>query len=224
MTTWTQIWQNRDITSADYSHESILKLNGYDGKQSALTPESISAANEEYTRHMHLHRGDNIYEIGCGAGAFLYHWQKCGHEVGGCDISQSLIDHATKAITSGTFSVDSATNFPVNRWDHVVSFGVSFYLDGKDFYRMIDLAIMKAKYSVSIFDIADADKKEDCENFRKATIPNYEENYVGLGHHYHSKKDVLDYINKLGLRCHIYDQNIPGYENSKWRFNITILL
>ena len=224
MTTWTQIWKNRDVSSADYSHESLLKLNGYDGAQSALTPKSISEANDLYAVHMRLHRGDSIYEIGCGAGAFLYHWNTIGYQVGGCDISKSLIGHAQKAIPKGFFSVNSATDFPVNRWDHVVSFGVNFYLDNEELTRMLDLAVMKAKYSISIFDIADADKASECENFRKNTIPDYEEKYTGLGHYYHSKSMILDYADRLGLRCQIYDQNIPGYENSKWRFNATILL
>ena len=84
--------------------------------------------------------------------------------------------------------------------------------------------IMKANKSISIFDIPDLELKNESESFRKQTIPNYEENYSDLNHLYYPKEWWTNIANELGFLIVIYNQNIKGYKNSEWRYNVTITL
>jgi len=224
--TWDKIWKTRKYNSDDSSHSGLLALNGYDGSHSIITPKTLSSALKTYSREIDLQRGDNIFEVGCGSGAFLYQWHQEGYDVGGFDISENLISYAKKAIPKGTWFVDEANKFTVERaWDHVISFSTFFYFPSRLYARdVLYRMIMKSKRSVSIFDIPDLALKHQCEEEREKTIPDYKTKYSDLSHLYYSKEWWSDNINDLGLRFKIYDQNIKGYENSKWRYNITILL
>ena len=223
---WKGIWENRGSDVQDYSYESLLKINGYDGAQSIITPDTLYPAINRYEREMRIERGDSIYEVGCGAGAALYHWERMGYEVGGCDLSGNLINVAKTAIPKGSWDVCEAVKIPVKpSYDHVIAFGVFFYFANYEYakdvlYRMI----MKAKRSVSIFDIPDLSKMQACENFRRSLIPDYDEKYKGMTHLYYAKSWWIGTLNDLGLSFNIYDQAIEGYENGNYRYNVTIRL
>lgn len=223
-TNWKDIWEKKGQTIKDLSHESLLEISGFDGGQSVLTPEMLRKALHRYEREIGLERGESIYEVGCGCGSFLYHWYKTGYDVGGSDLSGSLISIATQALPKGYWEVSEANKFYINRgFDHITAFSMFFYFPDYDYakdvlYRMI----MKGRRSVSIFDIPDLSKKEHCENVRRSLIPDYDEKYKDITHLYYPKSWWIDTLNGLGLRYKIYDQDIPGYENGKFRYNITI--
>lgn len=227
MANWIDIWTDRDVpVSKNLNLEDLLRLNGYDGGQSVITPESLRTAICTYERKMQLERGESIYEVGCGAGAFLHTWHSLGYDVGGSDLSPKLIEYAKKGLPSGQWNVLEANKIPISRYyDHITAFGLFLYFPDYDYakevlYRML----MSAKRTVSIFDIPDLAKKEECENYRRKMIPDYDTKYATAQHLYYSKEWWLNIAEDLGLRCSIYDQDISGYENSQWRFNVTFSL
>jgi ubiquinone/menaquinone biosynthesis C-methylase UbiE len=57
--------------------------------------------------------GTSVFEVGCGAGAFLYELEALGCKVGGVDHSPALIGKAMKAMPSGGFKVSDAAAFQV---------------------------------------------------------------------------------------------------------------
>jgi cyclopropane fatty-acyl-phospholipid synthase-like methyltransferase len=224
-TTWNEIWKNRKVEFDSLDYSNLLKLNGYDGPQSNLTPQNLNLAHKIYAEKMNLKPNQSIFEVGCGAGSFLYNWYNSGHKVGGCDISKNLLECTKKILPRGEWYLASDSEFEKEpKWDHLVSFGVCMYLTPREVLNLIDRMINKANFSVSLFEISDLDKMIDCEKERRRMIPNYEVKYKDLNHFYHSKNDISEHLNKLGLNYTIYDQYIPGYENSKWRFNVTINL
>jgi len=223
---WTDIWKNREATISDYTLASLLKLNGYDGVQADLNPDNLKIALSEYESMLRVVRDDSFYDVGCGSGAFLYYWSERGHNVGGCDISHNLIDVAKKSISQGTWEVCEAKNLRIKkRYDHVTAFGSFFYFPDYDYaqealYRMI----MKSNKTVSVFDVPDITKKESSEAARRELIPDYDEKYKDAPHLYYHKDWWMEIAMNLGLRCYIYEQRIPGYKNSEWRYNITYWL
>lgn len=226
MTNWKDIWLNRSLTLKDdekLGYEDLLKLNGFDGKQSNLTPDTLKKAIQEYERHMRIERGDSFYEVGCGSGAFLYHWYKLGHEVGGSDISPGLIDYAKLVLPKGDWEINEANKISVRpKYDHVTAFSLFFYFSDYDYaketvYRML----LKARRSVSIFDIPDLAKKTECEDYRRKTIKDYDNKYADTQHLYYSKDWWINLAEDLGINYTLYNQDIEGYENSRWRYNIT---
>lgn len=225
MKNWNDIWKGRKAEHGKLEYTDLLALNGYDMAQSNLNPTNLPAAQELYAKEIGLERGDDIYEVACGAGAFMHYWSTLGHPVGGSDISASLIDCATAALPHGDWALADAETFPVGRrWDHVTSFGLCMYISPETLKTMIGRMIMKARRSISIYDIPDLSKKAQCEDERRRLIPDYDEKYQGLGHHYHSKEELTTWFEGLGLNCKIWDQEIPGYENAKWRFNLVVTI
>lgn len=225
MKNWNEIWSSRTGKAGAVEWSDLLRANGYDGAQSNLNVENLSAALNRYAREIRLERGDSVYEIGCGAGAFLHQWSHQGHAVGGCDLSQPLVDCAKEALPKGNWSQAAAHEFPVGgRWDHLVSFGLCLYLTPVEVEDLIVRMVMKAKRSVSIYDIPDESKQWACEEERERLIPDYKNRYAGLHHYYHSKERIAAKLAALGLSVTIKDQDIPGYENGKWRFNLFVHL
>lgn len=225
--TWKDIWVKRKNLNIDnITHNELFKVNGFDGLHSSISEDTIIPALDLYSEKMNLWLNESIYEIGCGAGAFLYHWHKKGHKVGGCDISSSLLEYADIAIPNSKWECVEANKLIVkDKYDHVISFSTFFYFPNYEYAKeVVHRMIMKANMSISIFDIPDLELKNESEAFRKETIPNYEESYADLKHLYYPKEWWVNIANELGLTAVIYNQNIEGYKNSEWRYNVTITL
>lgn len=227
MKTWNDIWKSRYVpVTENLDLECLLRLNGYDGDQSRLTPKNLQTALRKYESLMNLDRGERIYEVGCGTGALLANWYSLGYEVGGCDLSNSLIGYAKKAFPKGNWSVLEADKLRIKKYyDHYVAFGLFMYFPDYEYAkRVVCRMLINARKSVSIFDIPDLAKKLDSEDTRRRMIPDYETKYATAQHLYYSKEWWVNISEDLGVSCHIYDQNIQGYENSRWRFNVTFSL
>jgi len=224
MSKWNKIWETRHVDeSQEFSFQDLINLNGFDSDHSRLTEESLSDTISTYEKIIGLQENDNIFEVGCGSGAFLYTWYERGHEVGGIDISPALINVINKSLPLGDWNVSEAIDLPIDRYDHIVSFSTFFYFPNYEYAKeVLYKMIMKANKTVSIFDIADLGKKEDCENWRKNNIIGYSDKYTELQHLYYSKEWWCNILNDLGVNYKIYEQNIQGYGNSQWRYNITI--
>ena len=75
--------------------------------------------------------GTSVFDVGCGAGAFLLPLAENGYLVGGIDPSPSLIEQAKTAMPGGQWRVGSAETLdPGEPWDVVVS--VSRFAGFKD--------------------------------------------------------------------------------------------
>lgn len=217
---WADIWESRVDTPRKMNHLELLKANGYDNKRSALLPWNLTYAQEFYWNIIRLQERDSVYEVGCGSGAFLYSLYKEGYQVGGIDLSKNLIDLAVINLHGGNFTCGDAQEInAIEKWDHVVSFGLFFYFPSAEYAETLILKMLeKANKSVSIYELPDLDRKEECEAMRRVTTPNYDRDYAGLEHLYFSKQWFCNFARKHGLHLTLFDQVIPNYENGKYRF------
>ena len=72
--------------------------------------------------------GDSIFEVGCGAGAFLYPFYQMGHRVAGIDYAQNLVHLAATVMPAAEIRLGEATALPTQQsYDVVVSNGVFLY-------------------------------------------------------------------------------------------------
>lgn len=66
--------------------------------------------------------GTSVWDVGCGAGAFLYPLWENGYVVGGMDEAASLVDRARAAMPQGIFVAGAPTSLdPADPWDVVVA-------------------------------------------------------------------------------------------------------
>jgi hypothetical protein len=226
MQNWETVWNNRTEEVKEYPIEELLRLNGYDQEQSRLTKDTIYQACEKFANVMRTRPGDSVYELGCGAGAFLHYFKNEGYRIGGSDLSSSLSKIAKESL-GGEFTACPANELKCSgRWDHVLAFGLFMYFPNYDYAKdVITRMMIKSCRTVSVFDIPDLAKKEECEQRRRELIgPSYDDKYKGLEHMYYPKSWWIDIAETLGLEYAVYDQNIPGYKNSAYRYNVTFLL
>jgi SAM-dependent methyltransferase len=226
MKTWENIWSNRTNEVRSYTLEELLKINGYDQAQSRLTSETITNFCRDLEKLSEMKPGESVYEVGCGSGATLKYFYDNGYTVGGCDLSTNLVEVAKENL-KGEFSQSNANEIIcTGGWDHVISFGTFFYFPDLDYAGdTLIRMLIKAKKSVSVLDIPDFAKIKQSEERRRELIgPEYDDKYKDLQHLYYPKEWWQGVGDSLGIKTAIYDQAIPGYENSAFRYNVTYIL
>lgn len=231
---WKEIWENRSIAntnetlqSFDENLERLLSIDGFDSGTGKITAPALRKFVSKLNSNLKIEKGDSIYEVGCGAGAFLYPFYKNGNEICGMDYSDKLIEHCNSVYKSNSFKSFEAKDLEVApQYDFVFSFSVFFYFPDLEYAEnVLKRMFQKAKKAVVILDIPDLDKMEECEGMRRKQYPpgEYEEKYKGLNHLYYSKEWFTEQSKKLNCSSiQISDQNIEDYFNSKYRFNIVL--
>jgi 2-polyprenyl-3-methyl-5-hydroxy-6-metoxy-1,4-benzoquinol methylase len=172
---------------------------------------------------------DSIFEVGCGAGAFLFPFYNSGNCVAGIDYSENLVKISEKAMPKADFKVCESVNLDLSeKFDVVVSVGVFIYFENYEYAEKTLLKmIKKAKKGIAITDIADLSKKDNAikEREKKACGDKaYSLKYKNLEHLYYAKEWFYDIFKKEGIDFYTEDQHIKNYFNNPYRFNIFGLL
>ena len=68
-------------------------------------------------------------------------------------------------------------------------------------------------------DVPDLAKKAANDAYRQSLGKTYD---VVLEHRFYNKDFFKEICSEAGLECKIWDQNIEGYKNSEFRFNILV--
>ena len=129
MNNWKTVWGVRE---EDESHSSILKklitADGFDTGYGTITEADWEQYINNISNAINVQKKDSVFEVGCGAGAFLYKFHQEGNKIGGVDYSDKLINIAKKYLVNGSFIVDEANNLDAKeRYDFVISNSVFFY-------------------------------------------------------------------------------------------------
>lgn len=226
---WYDIWnQAAPIDPAEGSAPHLSDLLAADGYNTGHGDLEITAWTEFAHRMydvLELHAGDTLFDVGCGAGAFLYPAFQHGVRVGGVDYSETRIDLARRAMRSGDFVVADALNLPTDpSAEVVIAVGLFMYFSSLDYAeRVISRMCDKATRAVGIFDLPDVDLADDARIEREAAAGGpeaYAERYKGLEHLAYSRSWIADQLAGNGLvDVTIEPQSISGYGNGKYRFN-----
>lgn len=218
MDTWKEIWNKRKVGDAELTLEQLLKIDGFDTGAGHIDIQSWKEYVKFLAERLSLKKQDSIFEVGCGAGAFLWLFYESGHEVGGIDYSESLIEIAKKKMGNMEFYADEAINVEVlKRYDIVVSNGVFHYFPDYDYaYGVIDKMIRKCKRKIAILDVNDITLKEECLIFREE----HGSKYKTPTHLYYDKSYFYNIGSAHNLKVEIFPQDIKNYGNNNFRFNV----
>ena len=101
--------------------------------------------------------GTSVFDVGCGAGAFLFPLWQNGYLVGGLDPSTALIGLARKAMPDGLFGVGSPLDLdPAEAWDVVVaSRGLPAFAGRDDARAWLARMVAKATHGVAVLHAAE---------------------------------------------------------------------
>jgi len=102
--------------------------------------------------------GTSIWDVGCGAGAFLYPLWENGYIVGGVDDSSDRIAVASAAMPQGHFVVGQPARVdPAEPWDVVIaSRGFAACADLDQARGLLARMVAKATHAVVVLNVPDA--------------------------------------------------------------------
>lgn len=220
MKNWKDIWENRhENTSESSILMRLIALDGFDTGHGTISEDAWLQYIDTIKEKLCIDSHTSIFEIGCGAGAFLYYFSENGNNIGGIDYSHSLINIANKYINSNDLSVCEAINLDCQKkYDVIISNSVFFYFPSLEYAsNVLEKMLEKCKKSIAILEINDSSKKDIALSIRNQ---NCQKNYDGLNHLYYEKDWFISFAKKHNIVIKIEDQCISGYDNSSYRFNV----
>ena len=224
---WQKIWNERQLeTTVKSTLQQLIAVDGFDGSCGGIDETAWMEYVESLAVKLQITPKDSIFEVGCGAGAFLYPFYQKGNRVAGIDYSEKLAKIALYIMPRADIIVGEAINIPKEpTFDIVVANSVFFYFKDREYAAgVLSHMLQTAIKRVGIFDVPDLSKKEEAISLRKAKLgeAEYEEKYKGLEHLYYSKEWFQQVLANKPVKVMIEDQAIKNYGNSRYRFNVFI--
>lgn len=227
MTAWDALWERRTLPSPGRSVlADLMAADGLDSGFAGLGEDAWAANVHGVASALGLLvPGTSVFEVGCGAGAFVYELGRLGCAVSGLDRSPALVGRAREVMPRGSFAVADAAGLEVEpRVDAVVSFGVFLYFASLPYAaRVLDRMVGKARRVVAVLDVPDAATRDEDLAHRRERAGGpaaYARRYEGLDHLYYDRAWFADALRARGLEgVRIEDQAIDGYGNAPYRFN-----
>lgn len=224
---WSNIWQKRILdTGITSTLQQLIAADGFDSSFGTINGDVWLDSVQHVKQQLGICISHSIFEVGCGAGAFLYPFHQAGNSVSGIDYSPNLIDIAKQHMPNGDFEVSEAIEIDEHKsFDFSLAYGVFLYFPNYDYAKtVLNKMLACSSHGVAILDVPDLEKKEEALTYRRGALSEkeYDERYRGLDHLYYKKNWFLDVVLDESVDIYIEDQNIEGYGNSKFRFNVFI--
>jgi SAM-dependent methyltransferase len=223
---WDAVWAARALDPAAGSKlAALMAADGLDTGFGSVGEESWVRCVRHVEELLRLRPGDSVFEVGCGAGAFLYDLYGRGYDVAGVDRSAALVGYAAEAMPRGRFAVGDAAALDRDPpADAVVSFGVFMYFPSLDYARsVVEAMVARSSGAVAILDVPDRAREAEAVALRQATVGGaeaYAARYAGLDHLYYDRGWLAQALIDCGLvDVQVAGQEMAGYENARFRFN-----
>ena len=169
MNSWKKVWSLRSLGEYDQiTLDKLISLDGFDTGYGTIT----TAQWLKYTDYIYgkfQNDVDSIYEVGCGAGAFLYPFFKRGITVAGCDYSESLVNIARLHLPANNFAFCDANNINTDlKFNLVVSNSVFFYFPSYEYAEeVLKRMIHKSSKYIYVLEVSDMDYRDESIRLRK---------------------------------------------------------
>ena len=232
MNNWKKIWDNRKDSLDGVNKKNfravfaeLKRIDGFDSTGLTTTLiDSMIRQHENLSAALKLATDENIFEVGCGAGANLYLFARDGYEVGGLDYSATLIDIAKKILPAEKVSeliCAGADDLPTEKiFDVVFSNSVFGYFDNIDYAeRVLEKMFLKSRRAVVVQDVYDAAFEAELTAHRRRTIENYDERYKDLPKLFFSQKFFEDFAARHELKISFVKNDLADYVNTPFTYH-----
>ena len=226
---WHSVWNKRDV-KFDSSNESILskliKADGFDSPTGMISESSWLEHSDKMRKLLKIVAKSSLYEVGMGAGAFLYPYYNFVNKIGGIDYSASLINVAKRVMPKGDFILGDALYIDINtKYDLVVSNSVFFYFTSYEYaMKVLNKMFEKATNTIAILEVSDIEYIKKAEEIRQKSLTavEYQTKYKDFQHLYYSKEFFMKFAEMKDCNIKIFNPNITGYNANKYRFSVII--
>ena len=230
---WQELWNNRKINfdeiNAQDERRLILELKkvvGWDFKNAFVDADEFKKEYEYLKENLGFESGatGSIFEVGCGSGANLYLFKKDGFKIGGSDYAENLLAVAKKVLGEKNFVEcisGEASQLPIEiKYDSVFAAAVFYYFPDLNYVeKVLDRMVDKAKRSVGLLRLLDAETEEDYLKYRREHTKNYDELYKNLPKLFLPKKFFEEYAAKNNLSIKFSRHHIEGFWNESFNFD-----
>lgn len=226
MSSWKHVWDER-CEKVKFSHSKkhlpqLIELDGFDSGALAIDEAQWRFHSKYFYEKLGLHDGSSVYEVGCGAGAFLYALRELGVcTIGGSDWSGPLVKVAQSVFDNCVFECVNAEEISTTEiYDYVLANSVLQYLDIDSATRVLKKMITKSRRGILISDIPDLMFKSESEAMRREALGHveYEAKYKEHAHTYYSKNYFREVARLHELEIEILD-GVPKYVPDRFRFS-----
>ena len=226
---WHTIWNRRQPSKeallGDWREVflELKRINGFDVMEGGIPLASLLAQSARIKELLHLSAGQSVYDVGCGAGANLYLLAREGLAVGGTDYAAPLVETARKVLPDAReLTCGEADAFDTAlKYDAALSNSVFSYFPSEEFAeRVLTRMLEKTTGAIGLIDLHDADKEEDFLAYRRATIPDYDERYKGLGKLFYRRSFFEEFARAHNLRAIFPSIEMEGYWNNPFIFHV----
>lgn len=231
---WKKIWNSKKASQVKTLSEfdAFKELKRADGFDVAVENEKEYYQNF-YDEWLNFYEKvnelsgnmDSVYEIGCGSGVNLYMFANRGIcKLGGVDYSESLADNAREITESDDITHGDANNISTDKkYDLVMAESVFQYFTSIDYAdTVLRKMIKKSEKLVYLGEVHDAEYEEELMEYRRRTIPNYDENYKGLKKQFYQREWIVRIAEEYGKKVIFTQVDNPQYLNGKYLFNCYI--
>lgn len=230
---WKKIWEKRKINydklnpgELNTLFMELKRADGFDVMEQGISLDSFFEQYAETKAKLlkYSPNAHSVFEVGCGAGANLLLFENEGWKVGGIDYSEILIDTAKKVLNTNDIICASADAMPEEpQYDCILSNSVFSYFPDLDYTEtVLKKMCLKAKHSIVLIDLHDAERKDAFIAYRKKTIPDYDTRYQDLPKFFFKKSFFEKFAQKKDLSIEIYQDNMKDYWNSPYLFNVAL--
>jgi len=223
MQNWKEVWNRRTFSGGgELTLDTLIKLDGFDSGAGRIEPADWRAYVTTLAQKLNLVEGARVYEVGCGAGAFLYALRETHSlHVGGIDYAAGLIAAASRSMPDGRFTVGEASSTDIeDQYDYVIAHGVFHYFDLGYAAEVLDRMFRKARVAVAVMEIPDLATRDESEAMRRDMLDpqQYKIKYAGLEHTYFARDWFKAYARAQGSKCELFDGCVPNYAQNRFRF------
>ena len=232
MSHWQEIWNKRNSHLMDVDRTDkramlleLKRINGFDITKEGVPYEAFLETYAATKEGLALPEGGSVFEVGCGAGANLWHFQQDGFRVGGIDFSEGLL-----AISRDVLREDAlceivrgeACDLPQEeKYDAAFSDGVFHYFPDEAYAeKVLEGMAEKVRGNIVILDVHDAAKKEEFFAFRRKLDPDYDEHYRGLDKLFYDKAFFEAFAKKHGFAVSFASLTLEGYWNAPFVYTV----
>jgi len=227
---WKKVWDNRDITIDDNKSllNQLIAANGFDTGVGDYSLKDWNNLTRYVSKRLKLDKNSNLFEIGCGSGAFLYSLNIIsGCKIYGIDYSQSLIKIANKYLKGAFKNLEASDDWALStEMDYIVSHSVFNYFPNNAYLiKTLNNAYKNLKIGGKIIalDLNDVEKQVSYHHERKKLYVDseqYEEKYKNHQHLFFAKDQIIVMLEKAGFsNIQFFDNPCKNYKNSQFRFN-----
>jgi SAM-dependent methyltransferase len=219
---WLEVWRRKGRAASgrsSYLTGDLFAADGFDGAMAQTDAAAQGHIRRLIVENLRIEAGMRVLEVGCGAGAVLSLLVDTGAALTGADYSEPHVAIARKVLPGVDLRIGEAGVLPFDAavFDAVFSYGVFLYFPDLAYAARVlaeMLRVARPGAPLLIMDIPDEATHEECEVARRNAGAS-----TNPPHCYYPRAFFERFAAEQLRSCRVFDQQVPGYLNSRFRFN-----